>query len=310
MVVLLSSAFGRIRPAACFALYVCHIANVCATLQLCVPCCSMYVRYCSMQHNEDDCDVILHFSPATSSTPDAANASLPQFKDAFCPEADFLSAVSETAPQFVAMHDCCQQVKCIAKGRRCETHRQGRASWVDTACISAGEALFALSGWCMLTQAVRLRFLQAQSWVMLRGAKLCCSNCCRNLAANPGLCNAIPNITALSSSSFANSALDFPACNASVLAAQAASNTSPASPSSFSASPASSPSPEAGSAPGAGSYHTSPGINVSVSVLVGLCFLLGLLAGCVRIRQQQRRHRVSQQLCHSGLFSGMQLSLS
>ncbi|DBA87536.1 TPA: hypothetical protein ACH3X1_004564 [Trebouxia sp. C0004] len=112
-----------------------------------------------------------------------------------------------------------------------------------------------------------------------------------NLAANPGLCNAIPNMTALSPSSFANSALDFPACNASVLAAQAASNASPASPSSPSASPASSPSPGAGSAPGAGSYHTSPGINVSVSVLVGLCFLLGLFAGCVRIRQQQRRHR-------------------
>ncbi|DBA71446.1 TPA: hypothetical protein ACH3X2_011244 [Trebouxia sp. C0005] len=108
---------------------------------------------------------------------------------------------------------------------------------------------------------------------------------------NPGLCNTIPNITALSPASFANSALDFPACNASVLAAQAASNTSPASPSSPSASPASSPSPEAGSAPSAGSYHTSPGINVSVSVLVGLCFLLGILAGLVRIRQQQRRHR-------------------
>lgn len=112
-----------------------------------------------------------------------------------------------------------------------------------------------------------------------------------NLTGNPGLCNAVPNITALSTSSFANSALDFPACNASVLAAQAASNTSPASPLSPSASPASSPSPEAGSTPGAGSYHTSPGINVSVSVLVGLCFLLGLFAGLFRIRQQQRRHR-------------------
>ncbi|DBB18021.1 TPA: hypothetical protein ACH3X3_003013 [Trebouxia sp. C0006] len=112
-----------------------------------------------------------------------------------------------------------------------------------------------------------------------------------NLTGNPGLCNSIPNITALSASSYANSSLDFPACNASVLAAQAASNTSPASPSSPSASPSASPSPEAGSTPSAGSYHTSPGINVSVSVLVGLCFLLGLLAGLFRIRQQQRRHR-------------------
>ena len=136
----------------------------------------------------------------------------------------------------------------------------------------------------------------------LRCKALLC-NCCRNLTGNPGLCNAIPNITALSTSSFANSALDFPACNASVLAAQAASNTSPASPLSPSASPASSPSPEAGSTPGAGSYHTSPGINVSVSVLVGLCFLLGLFAGLFRIRQQQLRHRVSHHLDHSGLFS-------
>lgn len=38
----------------------------------------------------------------------------------------------------------------------------------------------------------------------------------------------------------------------------------------------------------------SQGINVSVSVLVGICFLLGLCAGVVRIRQQRRNHQVWQ----------------
>ena len=118
---------------------------------------------------------------------------------------------------------------------------------------------------------------------------------CRDLTDNPSFCNPIPNITALSAASFANSALSFPACNASILAAQAASNTSPAPSSSPSASPSASPSPEAIS-PAASNYHTSPGINVAVSILVGLCFLLGICGGFVRIRQQQRRHRVSWQL--------------
>ena len=64
------------------------------------------------------------------------------------------------------------------------------------------------------------------------------------------------------------------------------------------ASPAASPSPEAAPPSGGGiGYHTSPGINVSVSVLVGGCFLLGLFAGAVRIRGQQRQHRVSKKTC-------------
>ena len=64
------------------------------------------------------------------------------------------------------------------------------------------------------------------------------------------------------------------------------------------ASPAASPSPEAAPPSGGGiGYHTSPGINVSVSVLVGGCFLLGLFAGAVRIRGQQRQHRVSKTIC-------------
>ncbi len=226
------------------------------------------------------------------------------------PEADFHSAVPGTAPQLVAMHGCCQQAKCIAKGSRGETHCQGKAPGLTQ------HAKVLVTHICLLFHADTC-LPRCQTQIPARSVVGCASrcrallfNCCRNLTGNPGLCNAIPNITALSPSSFANSALDFPACNASVLAAQAASNTSPASPSSPSASPASSPSPEAGSAQGAGSYHTSPGINVSVSVLVGLCFLLGIFAGLVRIRQQQRRHRVSQQLCHFGPSSGVKLSLS
>lgn len=114
-----------------------------------------------------------------------------------------------------------------------------------------------------------------------------------DLAMNPSLCNPVPNITTLSPASSANAALTFPICNATVLAAQAASNASPAPSTSPSASPSSqsSPSPESSSPIGAGTYHTSPGINVSVSILVGLCFLLGIFAGAARIRQQQRRHR-------------------
>ena len=81
--------------------------------------------------------------------------------------------------------------------------------------------------------------------------------------------------------------------------AQANSNTSlsPTTtyPPSLPPSPAeSSPAPDLRWGPPTG-YHMNSGINVSVSVLVGLCFLLGLCAGFVRIRQQQRRHRVSHQ---------------
>ena len=126
-------------------------------------------------------------------------------------------------------------------------------------------------------------------------AHSCCC-CCRDLTNNAALCNPLPNITTLSPAS--PSRLAFPPCTPSMAYAQANFNTTPSAtlPPLPPPSPAeSSPSPANSHWEQPTAYHMSSGINVSVSVLVGLCFLLGLCAGFVRIRQQQRRHRVSSQ---------------
>lgn len=129
--------------------------------------------------------------------------------------------------------------------------------------------------------------------------KLCCCYR-RDLANNRALCNPLPNISTLTPAS--SSASTFPPCPPDMIYAQENFNTSEAVPALSPPLPApavSSPAQTSYGPPPA--YHMSSGINVSVSVLVGLCFLLGLCAGFVRIRQQQRRHRVSHPTSYSKL---------
>ena len=162
--VLLSPGSGRIRPAACFAVCVCHIAIHTCHAAVCV--CACHTAVCSMLMTTAISHYIyaLHFLllhimlPLHFSSKSKMPSVLKQTSPVLC---------QRLPPQFVAMHDSCQQANCIANGSRCETLCQEKAPGVKQHA-----KVFMQHSVCSFRlvhayQGARFRSLQAQSCVML-----------------------------------------------------------------------------------------------------------------------------------------------